>query len=133
MATKEQELAQAQQTNVTRRDREEQSQQYFTPSVDISETPEGLVLRYDMPGVSKDNVDITVDKGTLIVTGQAAPEESGTPAYRETRIGDYRREFTLPDDVDADRITAGMNAGVLTVQIPKPEETKPKRIQISGS
>ena len=133
MATKDQELMQAQQANVTRRGRDEQTQQYFTPSVDISETPEGLVLRYDMPGVAKDDVDITVDKGILIVTGKAEAEEAGTPAYRETRIGDYRREFTLPDDVDADRITAAMNAGVLTVQIPRPEEAKPRRIQISGS
>lgn len=131
MASRQQELAQPQQTTVTRR--EETPQQYFTPAVDISETPEGLVLRYDMPGVAKGNVDVTVDKGTLIVTGKAEPEESGAPAYRETRVGDYRREFTLPDDVDADRISASMNAGVLTVRIGKPEEAKPKRIQISGS
>lgn len=133
MASKEQELTRPQQTTVTRREREEEPQQYFTPAVDISETPEGLVLRYDMPGVSKDNVDITVDKGTLIVTGKAEPEEPGAPAYRETRIGDYRREFTLPDDADADRISAAMNAGVLTVRIAKPEKAKPKRIQITGS
>lgn len=131
MARNQQEVAQPQQTAVTRR--EEQSQQYFVPPVDISETQDGLVLRYDMPGVKKDNADITVDKATLIVTGKVEPEESGTPAYRETRIGDYRREFTLPNDVDADRINAEMNAGVLTVRINKPEEAKPKRIQISGS
>ncbi|MBN1361067.1 MAG: Hsp20/alpha crystallin family protein [Sedimentisphaerales bacterium] len=133
MARKEQELAQPQQTTVTRREREETPQQYFAPAVDISETPEGLVLWYDMPGVRKDNVDITVDKGTLIVTGKADPEESGAPAYRETRIGDYRREFTLPDDVDAERISAAMNVGVLTVHIAKPEQAKPKRIQITGT
>jgi len=133
MASKEQELAHPQQTTATRREREEQPQPYYTPAVDISETPEGLVLRYDMPGVAKGNVDVTVDKGTLIVTGKADPEESGTPAYRETRVGDYRREFTLPDDVDADRIGASMNAGVLTVRIARPEEAKPRRIQITGS
>jgi HSP20 family protein len=131
MASKQEQLAQPQQTTATRR--EEKPQQYFVPAVDISETPEGLVLRYDMPGVAKGNVDVTVDKGTLVVTGKADPEESGTPAYRETRVGDYRREFTLPDDVDADRISASMNAGVLTVRIAKPEEVKPKRIQITGS
>ena len=131
MARNQQELAQPQQAAVTRR--EEQSQHYFVPPVDISETPDGLVLRYDMPGVKKENADITVDKGTLTVTGKVEPEESGTPVYRETRIGDYRREFTLPNDVDAGHISAEMNAGVLTVRINKPEEAKPKRIQISGS
>ncbi len=131
MARNQQELARPQQAAVTRR--EEQTQQYFVPPVDISETPDGLVLRYDMPGVKKENADITVDKGTLTVTGKVEPEESGTPVYRETRIGDYRREFTLPNDVDAGHISAEMSAGVLTVRINKPEEAKPKRIQISGS
>lgn len=131
MARNQQEITQPQQAAVTRR--EEQTQTYFVPPVDISETPDGLVLRYDMPGVKKENADITVDKGTLTVTGKVEPEESGTPAYRETRIGDYRREFTLPNDVDAGHISAEMNAGVLTVRINKPEEAKPKRIQISGS
>lgn len=131
MARNQQEIALPQQAAVTRR--EEQTQQYFVPPVDISETPDGLVLRYDMPGVMKENADITVDKATLIVTGKVEPEESGTPVYRETRIGDYRREFTLPNDVDAGHISAEMNAGVLTVRINKPEEAKPKRIQISGS
>jgi HSP20 family protein len=131
MARNQQELAQPQQTAVTRR--EERPQQYFVPPVDTSETPDGLILRYDMPGVRKENVDITVDKGTLTVTGKVEPEESGTPAYRETRIGDYRREFTLPTDVDASHINAEMKSGVLTVRINKPEEAKPKRIQITGS
>lgn len=131
MARNQQEITRPQQAAVTRR--EEQTPQYFVPPVDISETPDGLVLRYDMPGVKKDNADITVDKGTLTVTGKVEPEESGTPAYRETRIGDYRREFTLPNDVDAEHINAEMNAGVLTVRINKPEEAKPKRIQITGS
>ncbi len=131
MARNQQEITRPQQAAVTRR--EEQTTQYFVPPVDISETPDGLVLRYDMPGVKKDNADITVDKGTLTVTAKVEPEESGTPAYRETRIGDYRREFTLPNDVDAGHISAEMNAGVLTVRISKPEEAKPKRIQITGS
>jgi HSP20 family protein len=131
MAPNQQEITRPQQAAVTRR--EEQTQQCFVPPVDISETPDGLVLRYDMPGVKKDNADITVDKGTLTVTGKVEPEESGTPAYRETRIGDYRREFTLPNDVDAGHISAEMNAGVLTVRINKPEEAKPKRIRITGS
>lgn len=131
MARNQQEITRPQQTAVTRK--EEQATQCFVPPVDISETPDGLVLRYDMPGVKKDNADITVDKGTLTVTGKVEPEESGTPAYRETRIGDYRREFTLPNDVDAGHISAEMNAGVLTVRINKPEEAKPKRIQITGS
>ena len=86
-----------------------------------------------MPGVKKENAEITVDNGTLTVTGKAEPEESGTVLYRETRIGDYQRQFALPEDVDAGNITAEMNAGVLTVTIRKPEQYKPKKIQITGT
>lgn len=128
MATK-QELAERQQTEVTRR---EERPSYFQPAVDVSETAEGLVLRYDMPGVRKGNVDTTMDKGVLVVTGKAEPEQFGTPVYRETFVGDYRREFTLPEDVDADRITAEMNAGTLTIRIRKPEKAKPKKIAIAA-
>jgi HSP20 family protein len=130
----QQNLAQAQQTEVTRREKKEMETQreYFLPTVDVSETADALVLRYDMPGVKKENAEITVDGGTLTVTGKAEPEESGTVIYRETRIGDYQRQFALPEDVDASQITAEMNMGVLTVTIKKPEEYKPKKIQITG-
>lgn len=128
MATKQQ-LAERQQAEVTRR---EERPQYYRPAVDVSETAEGLVLRYDMPGVSKNDVEITVDKGVLIVTGKAQPEGFGTAVYRETYVGDYRREFTLSEDVDADRITAEMNAGVLTIRISKAEKAKPKKIAITS-
>jgi HSP20 family protein len=128
MATK-QEMAERQQADVTRR---EEPPQYYQPAVDVSETPEGLILRYDMPGVQKGNVDITMDKGTLSVTGKAEPEESGNAVYRETRVGDYHREFTLPEDVDPGRITAEMDDGVLTVRIGKAEKAKPRRIAIAA-
>jgi HSP20 family protein len=126
---KKQEIVERPQAQVTRR---EPQPQYYVPAVDVSETPEGLILRYDMPGVAKGNVDITLDKGTLSVTGRAEPEESGIAVYRETRVGDYHREFTLPEGVDPDRITAEMSEGVLTVRIGKPEEAKPKRIAITA-
>jgi HSP20 family protein len=123
------ELVERPQAEVTRR---EPQPQYYVPAVDVSETPEGLILRYDMPGVRKGNVDITLDKGMLSVTGKAEPEESGLPVYRETRVGDYHREFTLPEGADADRVTAEMSEGVLTVRIGKPEKAKPKRIAITA-
>jgi HSP20 family protein len=121
-------LAKKEQTDVVRR----QEHQYYQPAVDIRETSGDVILQFDMPGVEKDNVDLTVDKGILTVTGKADEEESGTAVYRETRVGDYRRQFNLTEDVDADAITAEMEAGVLTVKIHKPEKAKPKRIQITS-
>jgi HSP20 family protein len=127
--TQNNEIVERPQAEMTRPERQPQ---YYVPAVDVSETPEELILRYDMPGVRKDNVDITLDKGMLSVTGRTGPEESGTAVYRETRVGDYRREFTLPEDVDADRVTAEMNEGVLTVRIGKSEKAKPKKIAITS-
>jgi HSP20 family molecular chaperone IbpA len=129
MAT--QEMAKREQADVVRRNTE--TTRYFEPAADIYETEEQVVLEFDMPGVSSDNVELMVEKGTLTVTGKAGPEESGTAVYRETHVGDYRRTFSLSEDVDADDIHADMKAGVLTVRIPKPEKAKPKRIAIASA
>jgi len=118
------------QTEVVRSPQEETL--FFRPSTDVFETQDSVVLRFDMPGVAREEADITVDKGMLTVTGHARKEEPGQCVYRETRIGDYQRQFTLTEDVDVDHITAEMEAGVLTVRIPKPEEAKPRKIQVAS-
>ena len=128
MAT-ENKLDKSEQADVVRR--QEQSV-YYQPAVDIKETPDEVVLQFDMPGVGKDNVELTVDKGMLTVVGKVDKEESGTAVYCETRVGDYRRRFTLTDDVDADNITAEIKAGVLTVRILKPQTAQPKKIAITS-
>jgi len=118
----------AQQAQVVRR---EQQPQYFQPATDIAETAEAVVLRLDMPGVAKDDVDITIDKDMLSITGKAQPEESGEAVYRETYVGDFRRQFTLTADVDASDISASMKDGVLTVTVGKAKAAKPKKIKIA--
>ena len=110
---------------------QEEKTRYFRPAVDVSENDGGVVLRYDMPGVAKDHVDISIDKGTLSVIGKAEPEASGTPVYRETHVGDYRRDFTLPEDVNPEKVTAKLENGVLTIHVGKPEKAKPRRITIA--
>jgi len=137
--TAQETLAKKEQAKVARREKQadvahrEEHVQYFQPAVDIRETADEVVLQFDMPGVSKDNVDLTVDKGMLTVVGKADPEEAGTAVYRETRVGDYRRQFSLTKDVDPDSITAEMDAGVLTVSIHKPEKEKPRKIKIASA
>ena len=128
MAT-DKKLAKKEQTDVVRR---EAKAEYFQPAVDISETSEVLFLKYDIPGVEKGDVEITADKNTLAVTGNVKSKQPGNAVYLETRIGNYRREFTIPDDVDTNKISAEMNEGVLTITIPKPEKAKPKRIKITS-
>lgn len=111
--------------------RREEQGRCFQPATDIVEMADAVVLTFDMPGVAKENVDITLDKDTLTITGQAAPEESGQAVYRETYVGDYRRQFTLTADVDPNNVTAAMNDGVLTVTIGKAERVRPKKIRIT--
>ena len=122
-------LAKRDQAEVVRKERKEETV-FFRPATDVFETSEAVFLRFDMPGVSKDHVDITVDKGTLTVTGHADKEQTGQCVYRETRVGDYQRQFSLTEDVDVDKVTAEMDAGVLTIHVPKAEKAKPKKIKV---
>ena len=125
----EKRLAKRPEAEVTRR---EQAPEYFVPSVDVSETQNEVILRYDMSGVDKNDLEITAEKNILTVIGHVSVESMGDPVYQETRFGNYRRQFTLPDDVDADSIKAEMKNGVLTVSIAKPEKAKPKKIEITS-
>ncbi|MBN1506940.1 MAG: Hsp20/alpha crystallin family protein [Sedimentisphaerales bacterium] len=125
----EQRLATKEKAEVVRREAQER---YFQPATDILETTEGVTVKFDMPGVARENVDITVDKDTLTIIGKAEPEQKGNAVYRETYVGDYRRQFTLSADVDPDNITAEMNNGVLTVAIGKAEKAKPKKVKIAA-
>jgi HSP20 family protein len=124
----EQRPVKTEQAEVVRR---EEQERYFQPATDIVETAEGVTLRFDMPGVAKENVDITVDKDMLTIIGRAEPEEAGTAVYRETHVGDYRRQFTLSGDMDPNNIAATMNDGVLTVAVGKAQKAKPRKVQIA--
>lgn len=126
----EQRPVKAEQAEVVRR---EEQERYFQPATDILETAEGVTLRFDMPGVARENVDITVDKDTLTIIGRAEPEVAGNPVYRETYVGDYRRQFTLSTDMDPNSIAATMNDGVLTVAIGKAQRAKPRKVQIAAA
>jgi len=126
----EQRLAKPEQAEVVRC---EEQERYFQPATDILETTEEVVLRFDMPGVARENLDITVDKDTLTVVGKAEPEQQGNAVYRETHVGDYRRQFTLSTDLDPDSVTATMSNGVLTLTIGKAKEAKPRKIQIAAA
>jgi HSP20 family molecular chaperone IbpA len=125
----EEKLAKRPEAEVTRR---EQGPEYYIPAVDISETENEVILKYDMPGVEKEQVEITAEKNTLTVIGNVSRESLGDVVYQETRIGNYRRQFTLPGDVDSDKITADMKDGLLKIKISKPEKAKPKRIEITS-
>lgn len=105
----------------------------FTPAVDIFERQSDIVLVADMPGVDEKSVDITVEKNVLAISGTvgaAAELEGYKLVYSEYGVGDYKRAFTLSDEVDRERITASVKNGVLTLVLPKAEAAKSRRIEV---
>ena len=107
----------------------------WLPAVDVWETADELVLSFDLPGIPEDKVAVELDDNVLTVSGerQRASEHSGERFYRfERRFGTFSRSVTLPQGVQEDAIKATYENGVLEVRVPKPEEPKPKRIQIGS-
>jgi HSP20 family protein len=108
----------------------------WVPAMDLVETDEHLVLRADLPGMSKDDVTIEIRDGALTVSGErkAEHEEKSEGFYRvERAFGSFSRSLTLPDGIDAQKVDADFTDGVLEVRIPKPEERKPHRVEIGAT
>jgi HSP20 family molecular chaperone IbpA len=105
-------------------------ERYVTPPVDIYETAEGLVVKADLPGVAKDGLDVRVENNLLTIRGKAAHAAPGDPIYREYGLINFFRQFELNDRVDQQRISAELKHGVLTLNLPKAEEAKPRRIEV---
>ena len=108
----------------------------WLPAVDVWETENELVLSFDLPGIPEDQVSVELDDNVLTVSGrrERTNEESGDRFYRyERRFGSFSRSVTLPAGVKEDQIKANYTNGVLEIRVPKPEEQKPKRIQIGTS
>jgi HSP20 family protein len=107
----------------------------WVPPMDLVETEDHLVLKADLPGVSKEDVDIEVKDNVLTVSGErkAEHEEEADGYYRiERAFGRFSRSLTLPQGIDNDAISADFTDGVLEVRIPKPEERKPQRVRIGA-
>jgi HSP20 family protein len=105
----------------------------WIPAMDLLETEDHLVLRGDMPGMTEDDVNIEIKDNVLTVSGErkAQHEDQGEGYHRvERAFGSFSRSLTLPHGVDAEQVEANFDNGVLEVQIPKPAEAKPTRVQI---
>ena len=107
----------------------------WTPSVDIFETDDhALVIKAELPDVSREDIDLRVENNTLTITGQKKMDSDVKEEkyHRIERVyGSFSRTFTLPPTVDAGRINAEFKNGVLTVTLPLREEAKPRQIQVA--
>lgn len=105
----------------------------WSPPVDIRETEEAYMVSIELPGMSKDEVEITHENNVLSVSGERgySDEQSGTSFHRRERAyGKFHRSFALPKRVHGDRIEAQFTNGVLDITVPKVEEARPRKIEI---
>jgi HSP20 family protein len=102
------------------------------PRVNIIETKDGYTLEAEMPGVGKDSVEITVEDNQLTLLGRRQPDDlKAELLHRESDNADYRRVFELDPAIDTAKISAHVEEGILTVQLPFSERVKPRKISIS--
>jgi len=107
--------------------------EYLTPRVNITETEDDVTLTFEAPGMDKGDIKVTVADGVLTVAGErkVESEENGKEYVRsEFHYGKFSRSFTLPETVDAEKIAADYKNGLLTVSMPRKEETKPKQVEV---
>ncbi len=104
----------------------------FVPRVDIYETESGLVVVADLPGVSPEGLEVTLEKRVLSIYGRVEEEapEGYSQVYREYAVGDFERQFTLSGDFDINGIEANLKYGVLHLAIPRAPEAAAKRIKV---
>jgi len=104
---------------------------YIAPPVDIFETEDALTVIADLPGVSKEAVDIRVEDDILTIKGKADYKRPENMILEEFGLHGYFRQFQLSDEVDQSKISAETKNGVLTITLPKAEKSKPKRIKVN--
>lgn len=105
----------------------------FSPRVNIVENEDDVSLTFEVPGLEKAEISVTVTEGVLTVTGERKAEaaENGKNFVRnEFSYGKFSRSFTLPDNYDAAKVAADYKNGLLVVSLPRKEETKPKEIEV---
>ncbi len=105
----------------------------WSPLADLSEPDNAYVVKVDLPGVNKDQVDIQLQDRELVISGEIADDQNGDRRHRSPRrTGRFEFRTYLPGEVNADAVTAQLSDGVLTVTVPKSEAAKPHKIEITG-
>jgi HSP20 family protein len=105
----------------------------FVPVTDIFETPEALTVVLEMPGVDRNSVEASVENDVLTIEGRIdfTKYEAMRPVYTEYNVGHYARSFEISDRIDQSKISAEIKDGVVTIVLPKGEQAKPRKIQVS--
>ena len=102
------------------------------PLVDIYENDDEILLHADMPGVHKDDIRIHMENGRLMISGIRKLEKTGAANWSEFGNVEFRRAFSVPQDIDTDGVNALLREGVLRLHLPKSERAKPRQIEITA-
>src|SRR5690242_8772099 len=123
-----QELAVREKKELVSKDEKTLPGRFYVPYTDIYETPEALEVLMEMPGVEKENVEVSLEQGVLRVEGRInfSKYEGMEPVYAEYNVGHYARSFTLSDKIDQLQIGAQLENGVLKLTLPKTKEAQPR-------
>jgi HSP20 family protein len=108
------------------------TEQFITPAATVLENTDGYTLEVEMPGLSKENLEMWVENNELTILGRrsTSPVE-GTLIHRESRSENFRRSFELDPSIDAGKISAKIEQGVVTLTLPKAEQLKPRKITVA--
>jgi HSP20 family protein len=107
-------------------------QEFVVPAVNIFETKDGYALEAEMPGVNKAGLEITLEGNEITILGRRAAEPvKGERLFGERTTADYRRVFELDPAIDAGKISAKVEQGILTLSLPKSEQVRPRKIVVS--
>jgi HSP20 family protein len=103
--------------------------------MDAIRRPEEIELRFDLPGIDTDSIDVTVDRGVLAVSARRSEEyaEDEKPFIRQRAMGAFTRQVRLSDSVDADGIEAAYESGVLKVRVPLQEKAQPRKVEVKAA
>jgi HSP20 family protein len=106
----------------------------WSPALDLYQNNDNLVAIVELPGMRKEDIEISLHDGTLTVAGERKSSFSNAEKAERTEryVGSFRRSITLPARVDSNKVSATYRDGILTVTLPKAEEAKPKRIQVAS-
>jgi HSP20 family protein len=108
------------------------TEQFIAPVATVLENTDGYTLEVEMPGVGKENLDMWVENNELTIVGRRSPlAVEGTPLHRESRSENFRRSFELDPSIDASKISAKIEQGVVTLTLPKADQVKPRKIAVA--
>ena len=108
----------------------------WAPALDVHEDKNGYQIRVELPGLKREEIEVSLNEGTLTISGERKVETvaEGTEVHRQERYyGKFTRALTLPAAVSADKVHAAYKDGVLTVTLPKAEEAKPRQINVAAN